>query len=213
VGRAFSYEFPPKATEDRTLLLNPYEQIGFLEVRVFPHEIDGGVIDSTDVRLSYRQPDGTVQEKILIVTATSEPQFWRLRLDDPKTRAYTYRFVHHLKDGTVRETAPVTTQATALPVNDPFEQPIEVDFIPLFDPATVRMVFIDVEYSDPDNNYQRQERLTLQGRATDAVRLRISVMDPTKRTFRYRMTFVGTNNQMRRGPFTETTETLIGVTE
>ena len=107
----------------------------------------------------------------------------------------------------------MVTTATALPVDDPFEQAIEVDFIPLFDPTTTRMVFIDVRYDDPDNDYRREERLTLQGIATDPVHLRISLLDPSRCTFRYRLTFVGTNNQMRRGEFIETDETLISVSE
>src|SRR6185436_13676704 len=46
-GERFSYEIPPQRTEDRTLLLNPYESIGFLEVSVFPHRLDRGMVDST----------------------------------------------------------------------------------------------------------------------------------------------------------------------
>jgi len=39
------------------------------------------------------------------------------------------------------------------------------------------------------------------------------LIDPNQRTYRYRLTFVGTNNQMRRDAFIETTETLISVGE
>jgi hypothetical protein len=213
-GQRFTYEIPAKRTEDRTLLLNPFETIGFLEVRVFPSRMDAAVIESTDVFLSYQPPDGSqTLEKILNVTPASEPQFWRIRTDDPKARDYTYKFVHHLKDGTVKKTAPLTSRATMLPVEDPFERPLKVDFIPTFDPATTRMVFIDVEYDDPGNDYHREERLTLQGSATEPVRLNISLMNPTRRTFKYRFTFLGNDKQMKRGPFIETTETLINVAE
>ena len=213
-GEKFSYELPPKTTEDRTLLLNPFEMIGFLEVRVFPNHMDAAVIESTDVHMTYQPPDGApVQEKIINVIPGSAQQFWRLRLDNPNARDYSYRFVHHLKDGTVREELPVTTRATALPVDDPFVRPLKVDFVPTFDPTTTRLVFIDVEYDDQANNYHREERLTLQGNAVDPVQLNISLIDPNQRTYRYRLTFVGTNNQMRRDAFIETTETLISVGE
>ncbi len=83
--------------------------------------------------------------------------------------------------------------------------------MPLYDPATTRMVFVDVEYADAANSYFREERLTLAGNARDPQHLRISLIDPQQRAFRYRLTFVGTDNQMQRGAFIDTTDTLIGV--
>ena len=65
----------------------------------------------------------------------------------------------------------------------------------------------------PGNNYEREERLKLAGNATDSIKLRISLVDPKNRKFSYRLTFVDTNNQMNRGSFVETEETLIGVSE
>jgi hypothetical protein len=212
-GRSFAYQFPPKSTEDRNLFLNPYDQIGFLEVQVFPHQIDAGVIDSIDVDLAHTDPGGEIVRRTLNVTPGSQPQFWRVRLDDPKARTYTYQLTHHLKDGTVRTADPVTTQATALPVNDPFEQAIEIDFVPLMNATKTRTVFIDIHYDDPKNNYHRQERLTLQGNAQNNLHVRIALLNPAITNYRYRLTFVGTNNQMTQGAFVETTETLIAVTD
>jgi hypothetical protein len=147
------------------------------------------------------------------VAPGARPQFWRVRLDDPKSRTYTYQLTHHLKDGTVINGDPVSTVATALPINDPFERAIEIDFIPTFTAATTRMVFIDVEYDDEKNAYHRQERLELQGNAQNPVHLRIALRDPDNKTYRYRFTFVGTGNQINEGKFIETTETLIAVTQ
>lgn len=210
-ARRFSYDLPAQLTEDRTLLVNPFDQIGFLEVRVFPGQIDRGVVESIDVHLTYAPDAGPPLEKMLIVTPNSPAQFWRVRLDDPNLRAYSFRLVHHLKDGSTRETGPVTSEATLLPVNDPFEKALELDFVPLYNPATTALVFVNVEYADPANNYFREERLTLSGPSRDPVHLRISLIDPAQRTFRFRLTFVGTDNQMQRGAFVETTDTLIGV--
>src|SRR5437667_343076 len=212
-GRAFSYQLPPRKTEDRNLFLNPYDQIGFLEVQVFPHQMDPGVMDSIDVELLHTDPGGQVVRRTLNVTPGSPPQFWRVRLDDPQARTYTYQLTHHLKDGSVKRADPVTTRATALPVNDPFDRAIEIDFVPMLNPATTREVFIDVQYDDPKNAYQRQERLVLQGNAQNPVHLRIALMDPTKTTYRYRLTFVGTNNHMKQGAFIETSDTLIAVSD
>lgn len=212
-GEKFSYDCPVQRTEDRTLLLNPFEALGFQEVRVFPNRIDPGIIESVDVHLRYESPSGWKREKTFMLTPDSEPQFWKLRLTDPTARAYTYAFVYHLKDGSTKETEPVSTQATAIPVDDPFEDALDIEFVPLFDPGQVRMLFIDFEYNDPGNSYKRTERLRLTGDSVDPVKLQISLMDVTKRLFRYRLTFIGTDNQMRRGSFIETEDTLVGIIE
>ncbi|HZS37160.1 MAG TPA: hypothetical protein VFF06_10045, partial [Polyangia bacterium] len=209
-GGKYTYQMPAQRTENRTLLLNPFEHLGFLEVNVYPQRIDSQVVLSTDVHLSQAQPDGTVAEKVINVTASSPPQLWRLRTDDPNNRTYTYYMVHNLKGGATRQTAPVTTDATLLPVDDPFDNSIDINFIPLFDATQVREVFIDVEYNDPANNYHRQERLTMTGTTRDALLLRIAVYDPSLMTYRYRATYVMAGT-MNRGDFVETTETLIGL--
>ena len=211
-GRRFSYELPPRQTEDRTLLLNPFENLGFLEVGVFPRQIDAEIVESVDVHLSYTYADGAVQEKTLTVEPASPPQSWKLRLEDPQARDYTYRLVHHLKDGTTREEGPFTTRATALAINDPFPAALEIDFIPLWIEEP-RMVFLDLEYEDPDNNYRREHRFTLPGNQSEPLRVRIALFDPEKKAFRVRQTFVGKNNSLQRGPFVETTETLIAVSD
>jgi hypothetical protein len=212
-GQKFSYELPPQKTVDRTLFVNPFEDLGFLEVRVFPNQIDRGIIQSTDVYLRYQDTRGWKKEKIFAVTPDSEPQIWKLRLTDPTVRSYTYRFEHHLKDGSIRKTEPVTTQASALAVNDPFEGALEILFFPAFDPSTTRTVFVDVRYNDPNNKYKREERLKIAGDAVDEVPLRIALMDPSKTKFEYRFTFIGTNGKTRRGAYVATEETLISVLE
>ncbi|MFK7693015.1 hypothetical protein [Paenibacillus sp. HJGM_3] len=213
VGSQHSYSLPTRRTEDRTLLLNPFDSLGFLEIQVRPASVDWGVVDSIDVHLAYQPPGGAEQTKHLVLTQSSDVQTWKLRLDDRTARSYTYRFVHHLKDGTTRDTEPVTSQAALIPVDDPFPGAIQVEFIPLFESAKVKMVYIDVEYEDTENQYRREERLKLMGNQADSVQLNLALLNPALKTYRYRYTFIGTDNSMHRGPFVETAETLIPVEE
>lgn len=212
-GEKFSYKIPSEFTEDRTLLLNPFDHIGFLEIKVFPHRIDAGAIEAVDVHLEYTEKNGSKREKTIQVLPASPAQFWKLRLTDATQRAYTYRLVHHLKDGTTREMPPVTTKATTIPVDDPFEEAIEIELVPGFDTDKVRQVFVDVEYKDEENAFERSERVTIKGDAPDIVPLRLSVMNPDKKTFRYRLTFVGKNGQIRRNAFVTTDDPFVSVSE
>lgn len=211
IGQQYSYALPAVETEKRILFLNPYEQLGFLEVKVFPNRIDRTLIESIDVNLAYQDSKGWTQQTSLNVTPDSQPQFWRLRLSDPTARTYSYTLVHHLKDGTTRQTDAVTTEATAIAVDDPFDKSLDLEFIPLYDPSKMRMVFIDVSYSDPDDHYERNERLKLTGNSTDSVKLRIPLLNPNLRTFSYRLTFVDTSDHLTSKPTVETKDTLIGV--
>ncbi|NER82025.1 MAG: hypothetical protein F6K42_21180, partial [Leptolyngbya sp. SIO1D8] len=127
-GKQFSYDYPTQHTEDRTLLLNPFEHLGFLTLEVFPNSIDAGIVESTEVHLHYESPDGWTRNQLFFVQPASAPQTWKLRLGDPTARTYSYHLVHHLKDGTTRTTEAIATQATKLPINDPFEQALEIEF-------------------------------------------------------------------------------------
>jgi hypothetical protein len=209
-GDRFSYELPPRRTEDRTLLLNPFEYLGFLEVEVLPHRIDAGLIDSTEVHLL---PVGVPedQETILRVAPNSPPQRWRFRLDQPGGSAFVHRFTHHLKDGQIRTTEPEISRASALPVDDPFPAAIEIDFMPLWDPAATRQVFVQIEYTDADANYERSERLTLAADKVDPIRFRLAIQNPALRTFKFRQTQITKDNKVRQTDWIETTDTLIGL--
>jgi hypothetical protein len=212
-GERFSYELPPRRTEDRTLLLNPYEHLGFLEVSVVPNRIDWGAIDSIDVQLRYEDSAGWVARKELTLTETSEPQLWRLRLSRPDERAYSYSLVYHLKDGTRRSAGPLRAEASAVAVDDPFADALEIIFFPAFDASSVRTVFIDVEYEDRIKPYRREERVQVSPGDQSEVHMRISLLDPAQRAFRYRFTFVDSDGRIRRGSFVDTEETLLSITD
>lgn len=209
---ASSFAFDPKQTEDRSLFLNPYENLSLLEVKVVPNRLDAVLIASTDVHLNWIGDNGQTRERVLTVVPGGPVQTWRVRRRDPAARDYTWWLVHHLKDGTTQQTKPVTTSATTLPVDDSFQRPLEIDFLPLFDPAATGMAFVDVTYDDPTNHYHREERIEMSGPSRAPVHLHLPVLNPDLRAFKFRTTFVGIDNSVRRGDFSAPTEeTLIAV--
>jgi hypothetical protein len=211
IGEKLTYEIPPRESTDRTLTVDPANDLGFLEVQVFPNRIDAGIIEAVDVRLSYDDGATFQRADTFRVLPTSAPQFWRLRLTNPAVRTYQATFTHRLKNGDTRTTGPISSDASLLPVDDPFEGALDIRAIPLFPAGTVRQVFVDVSYEDPANNYRREERLEIPGGATAAVPLRIALLDPDLRTFRHRITIVTTDGRLIQAPPIDGTETLIGV--
>src|SRR5690606_35520973 len=93
---------------------------------------------------------------------------------------------------------PAELTSSTLVVHDPFPQALDIEFVPLFDSAAVRQVFIDVDYDDQANNYVRHERLDVPGIQTENVKLRMALVDPLRRQFRFRFTVVGNNGDFRR---------------
>lgn len=210
VGEKLSYDVPAADSVDRTMVVTPYAHLGFLEIQVVPNRIDSDLLDRIEVALSFADPDGWRAEKILIVRAGSPPQTWKVRTSSPEARSYTYRLTHHLKDGTppiVDE--PVTTSAGAVSVDDPFPYALEIDFVPAWDPASMRDVFVDVTYADPHHGIDRSMRLTFAG-ADQAVRhLRLALRDREARQFGWKVLFVRTDGSILRKPLVLDTETLI----
>jgi hypothetical protein len=210
-ARRWDYMLPERTTEDRTLFLNPYEDFAFLEVRVFPNRIDAGVITATDVVLSYTSPGGWTKQDVLTLPPAGDAQLWRLRLEDRDATAYTYHFVHHLKGGGTITTDPVTTSASALPVDDPFAGALDLTFVPVFDPAVVRFAFADVHYEDPANHYTRDLRVQFDGTSMAPVTQHLSLRDPARTQFTLRITIIGKNGSVSSGPAVTRTDTLIAV--
>ncbi len=220
-GERFGYAYSGRS-EDRTSLFHPYDRIAFIEIEVSPHRIDGELIDWTDVLLSYTAPSGWTTETSIEVRHDSAPAFWRLRVEDPDIirrvvgderadpslnknplRQFTWRLVHHLKDGTTQESEPVTTSATRVRVIDPFDEPLEVEFLPLFGDSSVRQAILLFTYEDADNGYTRTARLRFTPSSEDTQTIRIARMDASISTFTYQVTVIGADNRpVQRDPVT-----------
>ena len=206
-GRTTSVSIPSAVTADRTLLINPHELIGFLDVLVVPNRIDADLVDAIDVELSHQFADGAVISDVLRVRPGGEALHWKIRTESPDDRSYSFSLVHFLKDGTTRREGPFVGTAAALPVDDPFRRPLEIELFPAFEPTAVRSAIVDVQYDDNDNDYHRAERAVISG--IDPKHLRISLVDPELRQFRYRLTILGTDNSVRQDAFIETSDTLV----
>ncbi|MFP4343581.1 MAG: hypothetical protein ACLFU8_02700 [Anaerolineales bacterium] len=215
-GEKHTYEIPPEHTEDRRLQLNLSKDVGFLPISVEPNDIDSELVESVEVHLRYASPTGWAREKTFIVKPGDAAQEWKLRLTDPNHRAYSYRYVFHLPGGDLWETDWQEREANSLLVNDPFDRQLHVAIIPAVDPEEIRMAFVDLIYDDPDNDVHHEESVRLmqedlkQGTPQDIF---LPLEDPTQRTFQYRVTLLGADNQPRRGELTTTQEPRIFVTE
>lgn len=210
-GDKMSYEFDEKMTEDRTLLLHPFDSLVFLDVVVSASQIDWTQVSDVEIQLDYESKDGWSQSDTLFFSeGAADDQHWKIRSSDIENKSFTYSIKYHMKDGNVRAMEPVTTKTTRISIQNPLKT-INIEFIPLFEPDAVKMIFIDIEYDDPGNEYEVKERLKLNGTVTDSVSFNLNIIDDSKGTYRYRKTIVGMDNSLNRLETVETNETIIGI--
>ncbi|MFI6291903.1 hypothetical protein ACIBEJ_09985 [Nonomuraea sp. NPDC050790] len=211
IGEKLSYPIPPRRTKDRTLKADPHDDLGFLKLEIFPNRIDAGIVDAVDVDLRYDDGHTFQRRDVFRVRPKDAARQWRLRLTRPEARSWTAQLTHHLSDGSTRVTPAFPGDASFLPVNDPFPDSLDILAIPLFEPGTVRMAFLEVAYDDTTNNYHRRARLEIPGDAVSPLPLRIALIDPAKRDFTHQITIIRQDGVLDRRPPVRGPETLIGV--
>ncbi len=197
------------STLDRTLLVNPFKDFGFLDVRVIPGDLDPDMIDSTDVLLHYDHPGKWQRDKVITVRPGGAAQNWRLRLSDPEQRSFSYRWIHRLKDGTTRETTTVTSAVPLVTVNDPFEEPLVIEFFPNFDLTAYKLVNVDVTYEDPTSTKPRVQQLRFLPTDVGSKRLRFARADPSAGQYSMQITLLANDNSVRRLPSVRRHDTVI----
>ena len=199
-GEKLHYELPKATSLDRTLLVNPFRDFGFLEIRVVAGDLDADMIDSTDVLLHYEDPGHWSRDKLVTVRPGSPPQSWKLRLSNPERRAYTYTMTHHLKDGTTRAAETAQTNIPLVTVNDPFDEPLVVELFPNFAWTGLKMVIVDVTYEDPNWLRKRAQQVRFQPEQSDSVRVRFARTDPEAGAYSLQVTVLATDNAVKRLP-------------
>jgi hypothetical protein len=211
VAERYDYDLPALRTEDRTLLVHPFDRLGFVTLDVQADQVDWTAVAEATVALEYHSPGGWHADRVLSFTPAAHPrQQWKLRLDDPTARDISYQVSYRFPDGTVRTLPDETTRAAGIALPNPF-LPLDVTILPLYPTGTLRMVFVDLDYRDEENDWTYHTAVRLDGNAVDPVVAHLRVVDPALSGFTYRLTFVGRDGSFRRLPAVQTSETLIGV--
>ncbi|MEM9217489.1 MAG: hypothetical protein AAGD25_24505 [Cyanobacteria bacterium P01_F01_bin.150] len=203
-GDRITYELPWAETDDRTPVLIPHEHIGFLDINTtLEPNFHWGRIQSVQVKLQYDSPTGEWRKDKALTFYPDSPteQHWKLRLNQPTDNPlYRYRLHYTLNDGSTivvptMDEEPIETTIAGIAVPDLTRSKLNVDIVPLLDPAIDRRVYLDVFYRDPDNNYEWTTTVELIATDTATSSIQIPLMDTSKSEFAYRLTFIRTNNE------------------
>jgi len=208
-GEKSSYDLPTQSVLDRTLLLNPYALFGFLDIRIVPGDLDPTMVASTDVHLHYDHEGVWARDKVITIQPNSDTQHWKLRLSDPNRRNFSYKFIHHLLDGSASETEFVEATSSTVVVNDPFEDPLIIEFFANYDASDINTVFVKVTYEDIVNQFERTQELRFVGNTQTSQRLRFARLDPSLDRYSYAVTVLGNDNSVTRRNKVDSTDTIV----
>jgi hypothetical protein len=213
VGASDSYTLPTATTENRQLMLDPHDTLGFMAVNIMPGRIDLNSVDRVEVSMTYADDSGWSTSADFVVRAGANAQVWKLRLSDKTQRTYNYTTKCVLKDGTAFPAGPYTSTASAIFVNDAFGGGIDVMIQPAFDAAHAKSAFVELNYADDADSYRYSSTQFLQAPtgSPQPTHIHIPVIDATQRQFDYTITIVTADDQQLHGATVTTAEPLIVV--
>jgi hypothetical protein len=211
-GARTSYEVGPTETADRSLLLNPFEHLGFIEAQVVANRIDWGIVDRVDVALRYDDGNGWKPTKTVSLKSDAPRQEWKIRTTNQTRRSFEYKVTFHFTDRTTRIQDWRVSDTPSVVIDDLFPGGLDFQIVPILDASRTKMAFVDISYEDAANNYKRQTRIKVAPQDGDKS-FRLALMNPNKRDFRYRVTVVPNSGRMQTGALEASEETLIGIND
>jgi hypothetical protein len=196
---------------DRTLTIDPGSYVGLLDVGAAIGELDFAQIPRVQVKIGYNDERNDFQVEDTFILTAAQPNFnWKVRLSDPQQREYWYDVTYFLQNDQ-RITLPRQFSASrSLVINEPWQDRIKLLLDAAYDESLRRLV-VELEYHDPAVGYRftQVKRITSEEEAFS--NLEIPVLDPARKSFRYRVTAVGADNTVRRSEYVETTEEYLPI--
>ena len=210
-GDSYDYDMPKITTEDRTLLIHPFDILGFFDIEISAEQIDWEAVVNVEVKIEYQPAEGDNKTKnVYFSNSSPKKKNWKLRLNELSMNLLLYTTIYTLETGEKITIDNQVAEGTKILVDNPLTK-LEIEFLPLFPPDEIRMVYIDVEYEDITNNYTFSDRVKLNGDSTKSEIVNLYLRDDSQEIFSYRFTFIDKENKLKRGSFITTNETLIGV--
>jgi hypothetical protein len=190
-----SFTTPPVEHTERTLTINPYADVGVLDV-----EVDTGRVDPTvrqiDVALSYLDEVSGFRSAHtirLVPTATTAAadRHWQVRTRQQGERFYTATPTFTFDDATFTA-PPIRTDMSLLRIDSPFTSTRTVLVQPDVTAADASQVTVEVVYDDQAAGYHRQFTTILAPdpltRVWSSATLSWPILNPVRQRLKYRVT-------------------------
>jgi hypothetical protein len=207
-GRSLASE--PFAVDSRAVVLPP----------AFPDALSVSLVATEDWAL-----DGVQRIAVALQRGPDQPTLTvlldrpgagataNLDLPDPADRRYRYRSSRTFADGTVQDDPWVTTDRPVLLVGGSAGSQLVVDLVPVgpeLPIAGLLLIEVEVRYLDVANRVRAEQTFVLRALA-DRPRWQVPILDPSRRTYEYRITVHPAAGPVAVGRWTTATDRLLVV--
>lgn len=193
-GELATYKTAWLTTKDRSILLNPPRDLGFLQFEIsLENDFQWSGIKSVIAHINYTGPkwndEGETwqKEKLFLFRPGGQTTYnWLLRTSDPDAKAFSYNFEYRLEDNTVSKTEPETGNVAAIIVPDLIGGRKAVDFI--LNLNADETAYLEVSYEDHDSGYKWHKELN--GRDNQILSVSIPIPNRDQTAYSYKTTIV-----------------------
>jgi hypothetical protein len=184
-------EFANRTATSRTLLINPTNDFGVLNLDVEPGSIDVS-IRQVDVALSYKSPSSTfaAEQKFRIdrmSTAQSAPMRWQVRTQDRNLAPYQVINTFVFEEGAEYVAPPFQSTEPLLRIDSPFHHSRRLLIRPNVVSENITQITVEVKYEDREGRYSRKLFSSLTP-PFESKELSWPVLDANKQKILYRPT-------------------------
>jgi hypothetical protein len=177
-------EIAPVRTTDNSLIIG-YDRLGCVAVNVVAGAVPWNVIDSVEVSLSLPGVSLSSASTRVVLTAVAPNQGWFTYTGGVDVKEYQYSYVFRMHSGQRIIIADQHSGASTLLVDAPFNDRMEVVFVPQGAFPPLQRIVLSAKYSDPATGYHLEGTHVFTA-PNDTWTWSVNLRDATKRTFSYR---------------------------
>ena len=188
---------------ERSLTLG-YDRLNCVEVQATIGAVDWSFVDKVHLNLHHPASTDPNASFDFFFDPNNQLGEWFVHAESGD-RNYEYQLIYHLNDGQKLEQPVQHTNAARLVIDAPFDDRLEVTFIPqgVFPPLS--SIALSVRYADEPHNYH-QEAQHMFANATESWQWIVPLQDPTARSYDYRVDITYADGSASQGAWAPGTE-------
>lgn len=152
---------------------------------------------NVEVEVSYADPaEGISQDDVLLLDAGATEKTWPMFVRNPELTTGRFRVTHRAADQRDLVGTWGDIEGERIIVRDPYPNGLILDVVPVLDWTAVKRAFVDLSYTDLDNNIVEQDSFEFSSAAEATQQFRVRLADVTRRDVEYRVTFINADGSV-----------------
>jgi hypothetical protein len=197
-------EITPVRTTDRSLIIG-YDRLSCVTVNVTAGAVPWNTVDSVEVSLNLPGVTLPTASTRLVLTSSAQTQNWFTYTGGVEVKEYQYSCIFRMKTGQQITIADQHSSASTLLLDAPFNDRMDVVFVPQGAFPPVQRIVLSTKYADPTTGYH-VEGTNVFTSPNDTWTWSVNLRDATKRTFSYKADVTYADGSTSTGEWRDGTE-------